>query len=237
MVESIYSLLNVIGFTHPLHPALTHIPIGLIIGALVFRALSVALEKPVLTRTARHCLILALATLPLVALLGIIDWQHFYKGAWIFQIKVKTGLAAALLALLSLVILFDSERYEARWKCLSGYLICGILAITLGFFGGELVYGTQKAQTAGARLVALAEKGASIFETNCAKCHYTDKTENKVGPGLKGLFSRNQLPLSGRAVSDANIRNQLKAPVEEMPPFPHLTEDEIQALIAYLKTL
>lgn len=236
MLEAIYTLLNVIGFSHPLHPALAHMPIGLIIGALVFRVVALGFAKPVLTKTAHHCLILALATLPFTALFGIFDWQHFYKGAWIFPIKMKIGLAVALLMFLLFAIFSDSEKQEARWKSLIGNLICGLLALALGFFGGDLVYGT-KAETADARLGALAAKGAFIFEANCAKCHYVDKTETKIGPGLKGLFSRDSMPLSGRTVSDAEIRHQFKAPFDKMPPFPRLTEEEIKALIAYLKTL
>ncbi len=36
MTEVIFGFLNSIGFTHPLHPAFTHIPMGMVIGAVVF---------------------------------------------------------------------------------------------------------------------------------------------------------------------------------------------------------
>jgi len=45
------------------------------------------------------------------------------------------------------------------------------------------------------------------------------------------------MPVSGAPVSDANIRKQLKAPFKDMPPFSDLLEEDIEALIAYLKTL
>src|SRR5579862_4549538 len=35
-----------------------------------------------------------------------------------------------------------------------------------------------------------AAKGKAVFEDNCAICHNADSTEDKVGPGLKGLFKK-----------------------------------------------
>jgi uncharacterized membrane protein len=123
------------GFSPPLHPVLAHMPIGLIFGALVFLVISAAFAKPALAKTARHCLVLAQAALPFVALLGIMDWQHFYKGSWLFPIKMKIGLAVALTVFLLVAIFFDSGRKDARWQGLAGNLMCAILATALGFFG------------------------------------------------------------------------------------------------------
>jgi len=36
MIEFIYQTLTKFGYTHPLHPTLTHVPIGLVIGAFLF---------------------------------------------------------------------------------------------------------------------------------------------------------------------------------------------------------
>lgn len=33
MTELVFKLLEIVGFTHPLHPALTHIPMGMVMGA------------------------------------------------------------------------------------------------------------------------------------------------------------------------------------------------------------
>jgi mono/diheme cytochrome c family protein len=79
--------------------------------------------------------------------------------------------------------------------------------------------------------------GSVVFQENCADCHYHDKTETKIGPGLIGLFKRDKLPVSGKPVTEADVINQLKTPVDAMPPFPELTDEEIQALVSYLKSL
>jgi cytochrome c2 len=86
---------------------------------------------------------------------------------------------------------------------------------------------------------ASAEEGAGLFvEKGCAQCHYTDREETKIGPGLKGLFDREALPVSGRPVSEKNVRDQLEKPYEDMPSFAdRLTKEETNRLIAYLKTL
>jgi cytochrome c2 len=84
----------------------------------------------------------------------------------------------------------------------------------------------------------LAREGARLFnEKACADCHNADRTDAKIGPGLKGLFKRDKLPMSGRAVTEDNIRKQLKTPFRAMPSFAALSEEEVKALLAFLKTL
>ena len=61
--------------------------------------------------------------------------------------------------------------------------------------------------------------------------------DTKVGPGLKGLYKKSQLPVSGWDVSDDNIRRQIRTPFANMPPFPGQSEEEIQAVIEYLRSL
>ena len=79
--------------------------------------------------------------------------------------------------------------------------------------------------------------GGAFFEQYCSPCHLPDSKENKLGPGFKGLFKRSMLPVSGRLVTEANIRQQLMMPYRDMPSFTTIPEDKFEALIAYLKTL
>jgi cytochrome c2 len=84
-----------------------------------------------------------------------------------------------------------------------------------------------------------AEMGAALFqEEGCAQCHFTDSENTKIGPGLKGLFDRSQLPVSGLPVTEGNVRDQLIDPYEDMPSFAdRLNEKEIEEIISYLNTL
>lgn len=81
------------------------------------------------------------------------------------------------------------------------------------------------------------ESGSSLFARYCASCHYADKEDFLLGPGLKGLFQKEKLPVSGRAVADDNVRQQIIRPWRSMPSFAALSAQEIADLIAYLKTL
>jgi mono/diheme cytochrome c family protein len=83
----------------------------------------------------------------------------------------------------------------------------------------------------------LGATGEQLFKQNCSACHFTDSTDTKVGPGLKGIFKQNKFPVSGRSVSDDSFRQILKTPVSKMPPFGHLTDEQVNALLNYLKTL
>ena len=84
-----------------------------------------------------------------------------------------------------------------------------------------------------------AAKGGDLFrDKGCSGCHHTASTRSKVGPGLKGLFDREQLPASGRPVTEENIRRQLIDPYENMPSFAdRLTRGERTRIISYLETL
>lgn len=86
-------------------------------------------------------------------------------------------------------------------------------------------------------LTELAAQGERIFESSCSKCHYPDRTETKIGPGLKGLFDGETLPVSGRKVSEENVRSRLSDPYESMPSFEDMGKEKEDAVIAYLKTL
>jgi hypothetical protein len=55
-----------------------------------------------------------------------------------------------------------------------------------------------------------------------------------VGPGLKGLFQRERLPVSGDLVSEARVRRQIRQGSGAMPPHPQLSEGDVAALVVYL---
>jgi cytochrome c2 len=84
-----------------------------------------------------------------------------------------------------------------------------------------------------------ATLGKELFENaGCSQCHFIDSVKTKIGPGLKGLFDRTDLPVSHRSVSEENVIRQLEDPYENMPSFrERLSSDEQAQIISYLKTL
>jgi uncharacterized membrane protein len=239
MFDFIYDSLAKIGYTHPLHPAVTHLTIGLVMGSFIFLIIGFVLKKSQFFITARYVIILAAATVPITVLLGYMDWQHFYRGAWLFSFQMKFLLAGLLsiFLIVSILLAFINQKGSGMWVITQA--ICLLAVIGLGFFGGELVYKpVEKASTKIEGIPEeLASKGKVIFESNCSMCHYSDRTEESIGPGLKGLFQMEKLPVSGNEVTEKNIQKQLLTPFKDMPDFADLAEDDIQMVIAFLKTI
>lgn len=140
MIESIYSLLAAIGFHHPLHPMLTHIPMGMIIGMVLFSLLGLVRNSSSLADTAFHCSVLALIFIAPVIVAGFMDWIHLMEGDWNLLIKVKMVLATLLTALLILSVVLK-VRHATPATMLIVYLLCLACAGGLGYSGGSLVYG------------------------------------------------------------------------------------------------
>lgn len=81
-----------------------------------------------------------------------------------------------------------------------------------------------------------AAKGKETFE-QCGICHNVDSDEEKMGPALKGLFKKAKLK-NGKEASEANIRAIIKAGGNGMPGYEELlSAEEMENLIAYLKTV
>jgi uncharacterized membrane protein len=235
MIEYIFQTLSKFGYTHPLHPTLTHLPIGMVMGAFFFVLVALIFSRIKLTQTARHCTVLALIAAVPTGLLGLMDWQHFYGGSLLFPIKMKLILAGILILFLLLTVIFGFFGEKLSKIVVSLYVLCLVSVIGLGYFGGEMVYGIKLPAAGVAE--GPAGEGAIVFKQNCSACHLTDSTATKIGPGLKGLFKGDKFPASGQPVSEENFRQQLQKPFDKMPPFGHLPPGQVEALITYLKTL
>jgi mono/diheme cytochrome c family protein len=89
----------------------------------------------------------------------------------------------------------------------------------------------------GTSMDADAARGQTLFGDQCSFCHYADRTDSKLGPGLKGVLKGEVLPVSRRAATPENVTQQLLNPYRSMPSFTSLSDQEIDDLLAYLKTL
>jgi mono/diheme cytochrome c family protein len=80
--------------------------------------------------------------------------------------------------------------------------------------------------TATPTLDGLAKAGADLFQHNCADCHGDDAKGNE-GPNLYDLTR-----------GDARIATIIRGGVKgEMPKFSKFSDEDIQSLIAFLRTL
>lgn len=80
------------------------------------------------------------------------------------------------------------------------------------------------------------DKGKEVFQ-QCGVCHNADSTDKKMGPGLKGLFSKEKMN-NGKKPTEENVRAQIDEGGNGMPAYKEMLSDEDKDdLIAYLKTL
>ena len=241
MGSQLYAFLSDVGYHHPLHPALTHLPVGLTIASFIFIALALLLKKTSLYNTSKHCIVLALLAVIPTIFTGYLDWQHFYGGALLLPIKIKIGLAVALSFFLIIASITIKKGGSATLPKLMIHFLCFLLVTGLGYFGGELVYGKDSTPPQTVKQDGLNEEyvmtGAKLFQANCAFCHLTDSSDTKIGPGLKGLFLKKEMPVSGWSVSAENVERQLATPFAQMPPFAQLSSEDITALTEFLKSL
>ena len=141
MTETMYHLLESVGFVHPLHPAMTHLPMGMAMGGFVFALIFFLLEKQEFLRTAYHCITLGLVGIIPTAVLGFTDWQYRFGGEWSLLIVMKMIFAVLLSLSFMTAIKFSLNSKENHKKILFIYALCLLLATGLGFMGGKLQYG------------------------------------------------------------------------------------------------
>jgi len=228
MFDGFYSFLARLGYPHPIHPTEVHMPIGLIVAALVFRIAAPLLHRPALIRTALHCTVLAGIFLFPTMLFGVMDWQYFYHGAWLFAIKVKLPMAIVSLILVFANIWLAYKRGPDAGVVFANYVVSFLVVVVLGYFGGNLVYGGSQYQAP-----PTYAAGMKVFNANCAGCH--PKGGNIINPAL---------PLANSAATRdfttflAFIRHPSGpggAP-GAMPPFPPamLSEQDAKELYGYI---
>jgi uncharacterized membrane protein len=141
MIELVYQTLAKFGYSHPLHPAMTHIPMGMIIGGFLFAVGSAVMKKDDLAKAAHYCYTLALIFVLPTMILGYMDWQYKFDGEWNRLILTKIILAVMLTLMLGITFFYGKNvKVDIKQKLIF-YVICFVIAMGLGFIGGELQYG------------------------------------------------------------------------------------------------
>jgi uncharacterized membrane protein len=141
MIDELYLFMAKLGFKEPLHSPITHMPIGLAVGALIFFIIAVIFKKKSLVLTARHASILAFVFVFPTILLGVFDWIHFYHATLFTPIKIKMALASVALVLLGAGIILGSEIKLHSLSMAIIYAATCVSMIGLGYFGAGIIYG------------------------------------------------------------------------------------------------
>lgn len=128
------------------HPPLTHLPIGLLMGAALGEVLLILTKRESLRYAVNYCIWVGA-----LGALGVATLGWFNAGFvlvdddWVQLTHRWLGTATAVLALVTLIVLARTTRGEDPDRSRSGLRVALFTTVVLisaaGFFGGALVYG------------------------------------------------------------------------------------------------
>lgn len=220
VIAAFYNAMEKIGFHHPVHAALVHIPIGLLAGALMLSITAHLGRKSSAGRCAWHCFVIVLIFFFPTVLTGIMDWLHRFAGAMLFPLQMKFVLAAILLVLLLAGFYLGRGGRGERKSLLWIYATCFVVVSGIGYFGGELVYGQ------GPPAARQYQAGEQIYAAHCAGCHPNGGNTMKPKSPLKN---------SPRTSDYKVFLEWLRKPDSPMPAFPPsaLSDPRVRDLFDY----
>lgn len=150
-------------------------------------------------------------------------------------------LGVLIVSLVAVKFLMNSRYYFRHWLVsIFGTFIaaCCLIALLLNL--------PSKASADQAKFAPTVGEGANLFlSQGCAACHQSGASQ--IAPNLQGLFGSTRVftDESELIADEAYIRRSIITPTANiikgyppaMPPFAHLPEGQIDALVAYIKSL
>jgi uncharacterized membrane protein len=228
MIEHLYRLLDTIGYLHPLHPAVTHIPVGLVFGALLLSFASLVFRHEETAKAARYSAAIAFIFFFPTVLLGYMDWQHYYAGGWLHPIKIKIVLAIALFLLLCASLIFNRKTGTIPRIVAVAYGLSFLITVGLGYFGGQLVY-IDKSPPAAPQFGV----GARLYRVNCSACHpYFGNIADPTAPVARSP-ELIDLETFLRWIRDPRLDNGVKGIMPAFPS-PKISDAEAKELWLYI---
>ena len=80
--------------------------------------------------------------------------------------------------------------------------------------------------------------GRKIYDQYCDQCHEPYASRGKKGPGFKGIFQHQELPMSGMPANNERVAEIIQYGRSKMPAYGReLKQQQIQDLLAYMHTL
>jgi mono/diheme cytochrome c family protein len=110
---------------------------------------------------------------------------------------------------------------------------CGFLGMSIGLVSGchRLPPPTPLDQ-----LNAQQLRGHVVFQARCGQCHYDREDGPLHGPSLRGMYKKPYLP-SGAPANDERVASTVLHGHGLMPAQPNMDPQDLDDLIAYLRTL
>ena len=110
-------------------------------------------------------------------------------------------------------------------------LLCGLMFLT----GCEA---ERRKSDAELGLNGQQASGRKLYDAYCDRCHNPYSTRGRQGPGLKGVFKKPYLPVSGIPANDARVGEVIRIGRGKMEGYSNvLNQQQLEDLLAYLHTL
>ena len=120
------------------------------------------------------------------------------------------------------------RRHRHGWMCVVGLALIALAGCDVERRKSDAELGLNPRQAAGRKL----------YDNYCDRCHRPYSTKGKKGPGLKGIFQHQYLPLSGLPANDDRVTDIIRNGRPDMLGYSQvLSAQDIQDLLAYLHTL
>jgi mono/diheme cytochrome c family protein len=121
----------------------------------------------------------------------------------------------------------------------SRLLVGGLLS--LGVFALVFLVGCEaerRKSDAELGLNAQQADGRKLYDAYCDRCHNPYSTRGRQGPGLKGVFKKPYLAVSGIPANDARVGEIIRIGRGKMEGYANvLNEQQLEDLLAYMHTL
>lgn len=87
-------------------------------------------------------------------------------------------------------------------------------------------------------LNAQQSAGRKLYDEYCDRCHNPYSTRGRQGPGLRGVFKKQYLAVSGIPANDARVGEIIRIGRGKMEGFSNvLTQQQLDDMLAYMHTL
>jgi mono/diheme cytochrome c family protein len=125
------------------------------------------------------------------------------------------------------------DRSEARFRWIM-LCFCGVMAL-LFLVGCDV---ERRKSDGELGLNAQQAAGRRVYDKYCDQCHEPYSSSGKKGPGLKGIFKKEYLSVSGLPANDDRVGEIVRLGRSKMPAYGRtLDQQQLQDLLVYLHTL
>jgi mono/diheme cytochrome c family protein len=129
-----------------------------------------------------------------------------------------------------------SEKHYSRSRSLITVTLWACVALALLLLAGCDV--ERRKSDAELGLNPQQAAGRRVYDEYCDRCHAPYSSGGRQGPGLRGVFKKQYLPISGIPANDARVGEIIRIGRNKMGGYGNvLTQQQIEDMLAYMHTL